>query len=193
MEYVVLWASHPSWMTLQFPRNVAELLGYRPEEDGPARDASRSISFLARGPGVARVVATHPAREAIAVETVRSRFLATVRPGERHVFSLPNALVAHLGLRVTQRGPRAGRGSDDGIVWIVPAPDYYEYRSVMDRDRPWTAPSSGPFARVYVTRSLYPFPESVERLDAVETAIEAEWRPAIRLLQKVARPRRQLP
>ncbi len=192
MEYVVVWASHPSWMTLQFPRDVAELLDFRPE-DGPERDARRSISFLARGPGVARVVATHPAREALAVETVRSRFLATVRPGERHVFSLPNALVAHLGLRMMQRGPRAGRGSDDGLVWLVPAPEYYEYRSVKDAGRPWTAPSSGPFARVYVTRSLYPFPAAVGGLEALETAIEEEWRPAIRLLQKVARPRHPAP
>ena len=125
MEYVVVWASHPSWMTLQLPRNVAELMGYRPEE-GVERDSSRTIAFLARGAGVARVVATHPAREALAVETVRSRFLASARPGDRHVFTLPTAVVSHLGLRVTQRGPRAGRGSDDGLVWLVPAPEYYQ-------------------------------------------------------------------
>lgn len=192
MEYVIVWASHPSWLTLQFPREVAELLGYRPEE-GPQRDASRSISFLSRGAGVARVVATHPAREALAVEAVRSRLLATVRPGDRHVFTLPNALVTHLGLRVTQRGPRAGRGSDDGLVWFVPAPEYYEFRAVVDDGRTWAQPSSGPFARVYITRSLYPFPEAVQALDGLEAAVEEEWRPAIRALQKVGRSRRILP
>jgi len=189
MEYVVLWASHPSWMTLQLPREVADLIGYRPEA-GAQRDPSRTVSFLARGPGVARVVATHPAREALAVETVRSRFLATARPGDRHVFTLPTALVGHLGLRVTQRGPRAGRGSDDGLVWFVPAPEYYEYRAVVDDGRAWTQPSSGPLAHVYLTRSLYPFPEAVQGLAALEEQIEEEWRPAIRLLQRVGRARR---
>ena len=189
MEYVVVWASHPSWMTLQFPRNVAEILGYHPEE-GSQRDASRTISFLGRGSGVARVVATHPAREALAVETVRSRFLASARPGDRHVFTLPTALVTHLGLRVAQRGPRAGRGSDDGLVWFVPAPEYYEYRSVVDGGREWTQPSNAPFAHVYLTRSLYPFPEALASLAALEEQIEEEWRPAIRMLQRVGKPRR---
>lgn len=189
MEYVVVWASHPSWMTLQLPRDVAELIGYRPEA-GALRDPSRTISFLARGRGVARVVATHPTREALAVETVRSRFLASARPGDRHVFALPTALVRHLGLRVTQRGPRAGRGSDDGLVWFVPAPEYYEFRAVVEDARAWTQPSSGPFAHVYLTRSLYPFPEAVAGLAALEAAIEEEWRPAVRLLQRVGRARR---
>lgn len=189
MEYVVVWASHPSWMTLQLPRNVAELMGYRPEE-GVERDSSRTIAFLARGAGVARVVATHPAREALAVETVRSRFLASARPGDRHVFTLPTAVVSHLGLRVTQRGPRAGRGSDDGLVWLVPAPEYYEYRAVVDDGRTWTQPSNGPFAHVYLTRSLYPFAEALAGLSSLEEQIEEEWRPAVRLLQRVGRPRR---
>ncbi|HTS33034.1 MAG TPA: hypothetical protein VMI55_03740 [Thermoplasmata archaeon] len=189
MEYVVVWASHPSWMTLQLPRDVAELIGYRPEA-GVQRDSSRTISFLSRGPGVARVVATAPAREALAVETVRSRLLATARPGDRHVFAFPTALVGHLGLRVTQHGPRAGRGSDDGIVWFVPAPEYYEYRAVVDEGRPWTQPSSGPFAHVYLTRSLYPFPEAVAGLAELEAQIEEEWKPAVRLLQRVGRSRR---
>jgi hypothetical protein len=189
MEYVVVWASHPSWMTLQLPRDVAELIAYRPEA-GSQRDPSRTISFLARGTGVARVVATHPAREALAVETVRSRFLASARPGDRHVFTLPTAVVNHLGMRVTQRGPRAGRGSDDGLVWFVPAPEYYEFRAVADDGRPWSEPSNAPFAHVYLTRSLYPFPDAVAGLAALEAAIEEEWRPAVRVLQRVGRPKR---
>jgi hypothetical protein len=188
MEYVVVWASHPSWLSLQLPREVADLIGYRPEE-GTHRDTSRSISFLARGPHLARVVATHPAREALAVETVRSRLIATARPGDRHVFALPTALVDYLGLRVTERGPRAGRGTDDGMVWFAPAPEYYEYRSLIEGGRTWTQLSSAPFAHVYLTQSLYPFPEGLENLSALEEQIETEWRPAVRLLQRVGKPR----
>ncbi|MGA8664396.1 MAG: hypothetical protein WB809_04940 [Thermoplasmata archaeon] len=192
MEYVVVWASHPSWLSLQLPREVAHLIGYQPEE-GTHRDTSRSISFLARGPRITRVVATHPAREVLAVETVRSRFVATARPGDRHVFALPTALIDYLGLRVMVRGPRSGRGTDDGLVWFVPAPEYYEYHSTADAERGWTQPSNAPFAHVYLTRSLYPFPEGMAGLSDLEDEIETEWRPAVRALQRVGRPRRSGP
>jgi len=189
MEYVVVWASHPSWLSLQLPREVADLIGYQPEE-GPHRDSSRSISFLARGPRIARVVATHPAREVLAVETVRSRLVATARPGDRHVFALPTGLVDYLGLRVVERGPRTGRGTDDGLVWFVPAPEYYEHHSVLDAGRTWSQPSNAPFGHVYLTRSLYPFPSGMDGLSDLEDRIETEWRPAVRALQRVGRPRR---
>jgi hypothetical protein len=190
MEYVVLWASHPSWLTLQLPRDVGELIGYRPE-GGTHHDASRTVSFLSRGPGIARVVASYSAREALAVETVRGRLLASARPGDRHIFTLPFALLAHLGVRVSPRGPRAGRGTDDGIVWFAPAPEYYEYRSIRGSGRAYNQPSSGPLAHVYLAHSMYPLPKAVEQLEELDSRIETEeWRPAVRMLQKMARPRR---
>jgi hypothetical protein len=193
MEYVVLWASHPSWLTLQLPKDVGELIGYRPE-GGTRHDASRTISFLSRGPGLARVVATYPTREALAVETVRGRLLASARPGDRHIFTLPFALLSHLGIRVASRGPRAGRGTDDGIVWFAPAPEYYEYRTVRGSGRPYNQPSSGPFAHVYLANSMYPLPKGVEQVEELDNRIEAEeWRPAIKVLQRVGRPRRVIP
>jgi hypothetical protein len=191
MEYVIVWASHPTWLTLQLPKDVAELIGYHPEE-GAERDSSRTISFLARGPQVARVVSTHRAREALAVETVRGRLIASARPGDRRIFTLPNALTEYLGLRVLQRGPRAGRGTGDGLVWFAPAPDFYEFRAVADEGKPYSGPSSGPFAPVYVTNALYPFPSAIADLAERETQIEsAEWRPAVRILQRVGRGRRE--
>jgi hypothetical protein len=190
MEYVILRAVHPTWLTMQLPLEVADLLRFRPEE-GAAREASRSISFLARGPGIARVISTHEAREALAVETVRGRLLASARPGDRHLFSLPTALVRHLGLQVYSRGPRAGRGTDDRTIWFVPAPEYYEYRSVVGAGKPWTAPSIGPFAHVYVAKSLVPFPRDFAQLAELELRIEEEeWRPGIEALEKVGRGRR---
>jgi len=191
MEFVIVWASHPTWLTLQLPKDVAELIGYRPEE-GAERDSSRTISFLARGPQVARVVSTHRAREALAVETVRGRLIASARPGDRRIFTLPNALTEYLGLRVLQRGPRAGRGTGDGLVWFAPAPDFYEFRAVADEGKPYFGPSSGPFAPVYVTNALYPFPSGIADLAERETQIETtEWRPAVRMLQRVGRGRRE--
>jgi hypothetical protein len=191
MEFVIVWASHPTWLTLQLPKDVAELIGYRPEE-GAEHDSSRTISFLARGPQIARVVSTHRAREALAVETVRGRLIASARPGDRRIFTLPNALTEYLGLRVLQRGPRAGRGTGDGLVWFAPAPDFYEFRSMSDEGKVYTGPSSGPFAAVYVTNALCPFRSSMADLPEREKKIEeTEWRPAVRMLQRVGRERRE--
>jgi len=192
MEYVIVRATHPTWLTMQLPAEVAELICFRPEA-GPHRDPSRTISFLARGPGVARVIASHPAREALAIETVRNRLIASARPGERHLFTLPTPVVQHLGLHVYSRGPKL-RGTDDRIVWFVPAPEYYEYRSVVEAGRPWNGPSGSAFARVYVMRSLFPFPRELSSLSDQEYRIEEEeWRPTVEALQRVGRTRRAAP
>lgn len=189
MEYVIVRASHPTWLSVQLPSEVAQLICFRPEA-GPHRDSSRTVSFLARGPGVARVIASHPAREALAIETVRNRLIASARPGERHLFTLPSPVVEHLGLQVYSRGPRL-RVTDDRIVWFVPAPEYYEYRSVVDAGKSWTGPSGGAFARVYVAKSLFPFPKEFQQLAEVEYRLEdEEWRPAMEALQRVGRGRR---
>lgn len=189
MEYVVVRAMHPTWLTMQLPHEVADLLGYRPEE-GAHREASRTVSFLARGPGLCRVIAAHPAREALAVETVRNRLLASARPGDRLLFTLPAPLVQHLGLLVYSRGPRL-RGTDDSIVWFVPAPEYYEYRSIVEAGRRYAGPSGSPFAHVYLAKSLVPFPKELGALAQTEFRIESEeWRPAVEALQRVGRGRR---
>lgn len=189
MEYVIVRAMHPTWLTMQLPAEVAELIGFHPEE-GPHRETSRTISFLARGPGVARVIASYPAREALAVETVRSRLIASARPGDRHLFTLPSPVVQHLGLQVYSRGPRL-RGTDDALLWFVPAPEYYEYRSVVEAGKRWTGPSGTLFAHVYVAKSLFPFPKEFAQLAETEYRIEEEeWRPGVEALQRVGRGRR---
>jgi len=189
VEYVVVRATHPSWLTMQLPTEVADLLRYHPEE-GLHRDASRSVSFLARGAGLARLIATHPAKDALAVETVRNRLLATARPGDRLLFTLPAPVVQHLGLQVYSKGPHL-RGTDDTLLWFVPAPEYYEYRSVVGAGKSWTAPSSGPFAHVYLAKSLLPLPRELGQLAENEFRIEEEeWRPAVEALQRIGRSRR---
>ena len=190
MEYVPLKVVHPTWLTTQMPIEVAQLLRY-PTADGPERGAARSISFLARGAGIARVIAPPTAREALAVETVRGRLLASARPGDRHLFSLPTAVIRHLGLQVYARGPKAGRRTDDRIVWFVPAAEYYEFRSVVGAKKTWTGPSSGPFAHVYLTKSLVPFSRELGVLAELELRIEEEeWRPGVEALQRVGRGRK---
>ena len=189
MEYVIVRAMHPTWLTMQLPAEVADLIGFRPEP-GPGHEASRTIAFLARGSGIARVVASQPAREALAIETVRSRLIASARPGDRHLFTMPTQVVQHLGLHAYSRGPRV-RGTDDSLIWFLPAPEYYEYRSVVESGRPWTGPTGSPFARVYVAKSLFPFPREFGQLAETEFRIEEEeWRPGVEALQRVGRPRR---
>jgi hypothetical protein len=189
MEYVIVRASHPTWLTMQLPTEVGQLICYDPTVDRGGV-AARSISFLARGPGIARVVATYPAREALAVETVQERLLATARPGERLLFTLPAPVAQHLGLKVYAKGDRV-KGTDDSVVWFVPAPEYYEFRSVVDHARSWHGPSSGPFAHVYLARSLVPFPRELGELAALEIRVEEEeWRPTVATLQRLGRGRR---
>lgn len=189
MEYVIVRATHPTWLTMQLPTEVAQLIRYDPRAPTD-RATSRSISFLSRGPGIARVIATHPAREALAIETVRDRLLASARPGGRLLFTLPSQVAQHLGLRVVPRGSGL-RATDDTVLWLLPAPEYYEFRSVLEGGRTWTAPSGSPYAHVYLVRSLVPLPRELSRLAEVEDRIEEdEWGPAIAALQRVGRGRR---
>lgn len=189
MEYVIVRAMHPSWLTMQLPAEVSDLIGFRPE-DGPDREASRTIAFLSRGPGVARVVASSPAREALAIETVRGRLIASARPGDRHLFTMPTPVVQHLGLRAYSRGPRV-RGTDDSLIWFLPAPEYYEYRSVVEAGKPWVGPTGSPFAHVYLAKSLFPFPGDLRQLAEVDFRIEEEeWRPGVEAFQRMGRSRR---
>ena len=189
MEYVVVRATHPTWLTMQLPTEVAEMICYDPTSDRGGA-AARSISFLARGAGIARVVATYPAREALAVETARERLLATARPGERLLFTLPAPVAQHLGLKVYAKGERV-KGTDDSVVWFLPAPEYYEFRSVVDHGKPWRGPSSGPFAHVYLARSLVPFPRELGELAGLEGHVEdEEWRSTVATLPRLGRGRR---
>ena len=185
-------AMHPTWLTMQLPTEVATLIRFDPGAAG-AGEASRTVSFLSRGPGIARIIATHPAREALAVETVRSRLLANARPGDRLLFTLPSPVAQHLGLQVFSRGPRV-RGTDDSLIWFMPAPEYYEYRSVLASGKPWTGPSIGPFAHVYLARSLLPLPKEIAQLADDEFRIEEEeWRPGVAALHRLGRGRRGPP
>lgn len=190
MEYVVVRATHPTWLTMQLPTEVATLIRFDPPGAGETRDGGASISFLARGAGLVRVIATRPAREALAIETVRSRLLATARPGDRLLFTLPASVAEHLGLKVYSRGARV-RGTDDSLLWFVPAPEYYEYRTLIASGKPWTGPSGGPFAHVYLAKSLVPFPRELAQLAEQEYRIEQEeWLPGVEALHRLGRGRR---
>jgi hypothetical protein len=193
MEYVIVRATHPTWLTMQLPAEVADLIGFRPQS-GYDREASRTIAFLARGAGVARVLASDPAREALAIETVRSRLIASARPGDRHLFTMPTPVVQHLGIKSYAKGGLRARGTDDTLIWFLPAPEYYEYRSVVEAGRPWTGPMGSTFAHVYLAKSLFPFPREFAQLAETEYRIEEEeWRPGVEALHRMGRVRRAVP
>jgi hypothetical protein len=183
MEYVVVSTTQLTYLTLQLPGDLARLIQFAPLA-GDTTGTSRSVTFLNRGPGVARVVATYPTREALAVETYRNRVVATARLSDGLLFSLPSALAAHLGLTMVTR-PQGTRGTDDALLWFLRADEYYAYRQGPRTPRP-PAP-----AHVYVTKSWLPLPKELAVLGDLEGRIEhEEWRPGVEALQKVAKGRR---
>ena len=188
MEYVVVRAVHPTYLSVQLPAEVAELIQFRPEEVRDLRSPARGISFLARGPGIARVLPSLAAGELLGVETIRNRYIAPARVSSKFLFSLPAPVVEHLGLRTQVREPTGVKSTDDGLLWFVPAPEYYEFRARSRTARGWTGPSTGGFAHVYLTRSVLPFGPAFEALAGLEDRVEAEeWRPRIEALQHAGR------
>ncbi len=188
MEYVVLRALHPTWLVVQLPQEVAQLLCYDPNEVQRLRPPAREIAFLARGPGVIRVVASYRSPEVIAIETVRNRFIAPARLNDKLLFSLPVPVARHLGLRVAFRGPSELRSTDDSLIWFLPAPEYYEFRARERAGKTWTGPSPGGPAHVYLAKSLLPF---LPELDEMESRIEAiDWRPRTEALTRGPKARR---
>ena len=185
MEYVILRSIRPTWLTMQLPDDAAELLRYRGPPARAEIDRTGSISFLARGSGIARVVASHLAREPLAIEQLRDRLIATARPGERRLFSIPSALVEYLGLTVEVRGPRMGRRTDDQMIWFLPAPEYYEFRAAEGAPMAWKGRSHGGMAHVYVAKATLPGPKALSGLADMESHIETEdWTRAIEALQR---------
>ena len=193
MEYVALRSSHPTWLTMQLPSDAVELLKFRSPSPHAPVDGTGSITFVARGPGIARAIATHLSREALAVESVRERLLASARPGARHLFSLPAAHLAHLGVSVSVRGPRAGKGTDDQILWFLPAEEYYAYRKAEVEGTPWHGPSLGGSAHLYLSKALLPPPRTMGALAATEDQIEeVEWKAATEAFHPPGRGRRAI-
>lgn len=191
MEYVVLRAVHPTWLTTNLPAEVARLLRYDTSDPRELRSPGRGIAFLARGPGIVRVVASFPAREVLAVEIVRNRYLAPARLTDKLLFNLPGAVQKHLGVQTQPRGENGIRATDDTLIWFLPAPEYYEFRARDWAEKPWTGPSPGGFAHVYLARSILPMPKGLDELAQFESKLEAEeWKPRVEALARVMRPRR---
>ena len=107
MEYVVLKAVRPTWLNLQLPTEVAALIRYAPNETRGLRAPGRGIVFLARGPGIVRVVAAHRAGDVLGIETLHNRFIAPAHLTEKLVFNLPEAVEEHLRLKIQRRGELA--------------------------------------------------------------------------------------
>ena len=191
MEYVVVRALHPTWLNVQLPTEVANLIQFHPREVRDLRSPGRGISFLARGPGIVRVVASYSAREIIPVETVRNRFIAPARVSEKLLFNLPAPVIRHLGLTTQVRGEAGARATDDGIIFFAPAPEYYEFRAHERSPKGWSGPSPGGFAHVYLARSILPLGPGFDALAALEARIEVEeWRPRMEALVTASRGRR---
>jgi len=190
MEYVGLKTVHPTWLTLQLPNEVAELLRYDPEEASDPRVPGRGLAYLSRGPGIVRVVSAYAARELLPIEIVRDRYLATAHPTAKLLHNLPQGVIQHIGVRILQRGPKGARATDDELLWFLPAPEYYEFRSRERLGKEWTGPSTGGFAHVYLAKSVLPLPGEFPHLADLEARIEAEeWSPRIDALARTARSR----
>jgi hypothetical protein len=188
MEYVILRAAHPSWLSLQLPAEVRELIQYDAKEVRDLRTPGRGIAFLARGPGIVRVVASYRAHEILAVETVRNRYISPAHLTEKGLFNVPTAVARHLGLQVQTREDGRARYTADSVIWFLPAPEYYEFRARERTEKGWTGPATGGFAHVYLGRSLMPVSPD---LAVLEDRIESEeWRPRAEALQRVTRSRR---
>jgi len=187
MEYVILRAVHPSRLITQLPREVAELLGF-PPGGTLGRTDSRSISFLGRGPGLVRVVATYPVREALAIESLRGRLLASAQFGEKFIFSLPTGLLSHLGVEVRSTGGRPGRVTADSLIWLLPSPEYYRYRAATEEGGAGAGPPGGTrLAHIYLLRSHLPLPAGLSDLYERDREIETqEWAPSLRALRRIA-------
>ena len=187
-EYVLLKASHPTYLNLQMPTEVGELIRYDVQESKELHPPSRGISFLIRGPGVVRVLPTLRAGEVLPIEAAHNRYLATALLSAKLVFTLPEAVIRHLGLKVQLRAGHGTRFTDDGLVWFLPAPEYYEFRARERSGKGWTGPASGAFAHVYLARAVLPLESELEM---IERRIDHdEWRPRIEALDRLARGRR---
>ncbi|MFI5415679.1 MAG: hypothetical protein ACHQ16_08580, partial [Candidatus Lutacidiplasmatales archaeon] len=106
------------------------------------------------------------------------------------IFNLPGAVARHLGIQTAVRPDSEVRGTDDQIVWFLPAPEYYEFRGMQRLGRPWVGPSTGGYAHVYIRRALLPMEPDLARL---ESEIRAdEWRPRLEALTHTSRGRKAL-
>lgn len=188
MEYVVLATTHPTWLNLKLPGDAQRVLGYRPRPDDPT-GASRTISFVSRGPGVARVLPTYAMREALAVESLRGRFLAAARLSAPLLFSLPAPVLRHLEVELVSP-PGRSRSTDDTVMWFLPASEYYAFRRA-ERTEPAGEPGERPAVHLYLSRATLPPLRGFAQLAEVERQIERdEWAPGVEALQQVLRGRR---
>jgi hypothetical protein len=187
MEYVALRAVHPTYLNLQLPTEAAEFVEFRIEEARPLPPAARGIAFLARGPGVVRVVTTLGAGDLLPLEILHNRYLATAMLTERLIFNLPEAVVQHLGMKVQTMPKKESRFTDDGLLWFLPAPEYYEFRARQRSGRGWEGPAGPGLAHLYLARSVIPW---ANELETIEKRIDSdEWRPRLEALQRVSTPR----
>lgn len=186
MEYVVLRAVHPSRLVTQLPREVADLLGF-PTRVPLGPTDSRSISFLGRGEGLIRVVASYPVREAIALESIRGTLLGSAQFGEKFIFSLPAAVLHHLSMEMKPPGSRGGRATQDSMIWFLPAPEYYLYRSATADGSPWeNSPGSEELPHIYLARSRLPLPPGWSDLYERDCEIESRvWAPSLHVLRRI--------
>lgn len=188
MEYVVLRAACPTWLNTQLPSDVARVIRFDPPAARGMRDLNRGIAFFARGPGVVRVLNAVDAQDVYWGESNQQRHLGFARVSEKGLFSLPARVQEHLGLRSEVRRSPGIRATDDVILWFLPAPEYYEWRSFEWRDRPWSGPSGGGPSHVYVTKSILPIDRHLESLARLDHEIEdREWRPRLEALKRTAR------
>ncbi len=191
MEYVVLRAARPTYLNTQLPTEAAELIRFDPPGARGMRDFHRGIVFFARGPGIARVVSAVQAQDVLPGEMAHNRYLGLARVSEQGLFNIPAPVQRHLGLRSEPREADGPRLTDDGVIWFLPAPEYYEYRALQRRSRGGSVRAGSGVSRIYLAKSILPLDRQLSPLTELETQIEwDEWRPRIEALQRLGARRR---
>ena len=163
--YVVLRATHATYLTLQLPAEVAHLIGYDWTGSNTLRSPGREVAFLARGPGFCRVISSLRSAALLPREIHLNRFIAPARVSRKRLFYLPVAVAEHLGLTVDRSLPTGRASTHDSVVWLVDARSYYRFRErgsgSVDSPEERGAP-----ARVYLAKSLVPVSVDLDGLEA---------------------------
>ena len=156
-------------MSLQLTADVARFIGYDADGLRSLRAPARSVAFLARGPGVCRVVSTFHSATLLAQETALDRYMASARVSGKQIFHLPRAVVRHLGLELRGSGTGKNPSTDDIVLWIVGSSEYYGSLPRWGSE----GPPAGEIPRdiqVYLTRSRVPLSLNLRQYEGLDGA-----------------------
>ena len=155
----MLWATSPKSNYMALPRDVAKILGCTQQDLSKLGRPQRKIAFLARPEHTVRVVGMHRQAGLVAQALRQNEIvgIAQVTP-TKVTFNIPDAVEEYLGLQTYLRPGKkyTVTGTDDTVAWIIPASEYYPFRTAEREGKPWTQPEGG--AHIYLRKSVFSTP-----------------------------------